>query len=80
MPRVREPQVISTDQAVQFGAVRRTHFHIARPANDNHSAHALWRRFVAAGMAVLFAASIILVGLVCIAHADEALTPFIIGN
>jgi len=31
-------------------------------------------------MAVLFAVSLILVGLVCIARADEALSPFIIGN
>jgi len=81
MPRVREPDVISgsSDQTAQFGAVRRTPFRIARAANDNHPTHSLWRRFVAGGMAVLFAASLILVGLVCIARAEE-IAPFIIGN
>ncbi len=81
MPRVREPQVMSGsgDQTAQFGAVRRAPFRVTRAANDNHPTHALWRRFVAGGMAVLFAASLILVGLVCIARADEA-APFITGN
>ena len=81
MPRVREPDVISrsTDQAAQFGAVRRAPFRIARAANDNHPTHALWRRVVAGSMAALFAASLILVGLVCIARADEAAS-FITGN
>jgi hypothetical protein len=80
MPRVREPQVTgSGDQPAQFGAVRRAPFRIARAANDNHPTHALWRRVVAGSMAALFAASLILVGLVCIARADGA-APFIIGN
>jgi hypothetical protein len=82
MARVREPQMMSgsSDQTAQFGTVRRTHFRIARAANDNHTTHALWRRFVAGVMVVLFAASLILVGLACIARANEALAPFIIGN
>jgi len=82
MPRVREPQLMSGtgDQTAKFGAVRRASFRVTRAANDNHPTHALWRRFVAGGMAVLFAVSLILVGLVCIARADEALSPFIIGN
>jgi hypothetical protein len=82
MPRVGEPHVksASSDQTALVGGVRRTHLRIARAANDNHSIHTPWRRFVAAGMAVLFAASIILVGLVCIARAGELLAPFIIGN
>ena len=81
MARVREPQVMSGsgDETAQFGAVRRSSFRIARAANDNHPTHALWRRVVAGGMAALFAASLILVGLVCIARA-EALSPFIIEN
>ena len=64
-----------------FDAFRRQHANVAhsgvpdvqlrvdRIANDNHSIHAPWRRFVAASMAVLFAASLILVGLACIANA-----------
>jgi hypothetical protein len=44
---------------------------IAAAANDNHRTHAPWRRFVAASMAALFAASLILVGMVCIARAGE---------
>ena len=79
MPRVREPLVMSASDSgpAQLGAVRS--LRVARAANDNHSIHAPWRRFVAASTAMLFAASIILVGLVCIARADEALAPFI-GN
>jgi hypothetical protein len=82
MPRVGEPHVMSpsSPETAQVGAVRRTHFPIARAANDNHRIHAPWRRLVAASMAVLFAASIILVGLVCIARADEPLSLFIVSN
>ena len=81
MPRVGEPQVrsASSDQTALVGGVRKTHFRAARAANDNHSIHTPWRRFVAAGMAALFATSIILVGLVCIARAGEPLA-LIIGN
>jgi hypothetical protein len=80
MRRTGEPHVISAPgtQQPQIAAVRRIH-RVARAANDNHPIHAPWRRFVAASTAVLFAASIILVGLVCIARA-EALAPYIIGN
>jgi carboxymethylenebutenolidase len=53
------------------GCIQRVHPHKAPAANDNHRTHAPWRRFVAASMAVLFAASAILVGLVCIARAGE---------
>ena len=76
MPGVGEPHVMSASSARAAGApaVQRTHFRIARAANDNHRTHAPWRRFVAASMAVLFATSLILVGLVCIGRAD------IIGN
>jgi hypothetical protein len=58
----------------QIAAVRTTRVRVARAANDNHSIHTTWRRIVAASMAALFAASLILVGLVCIGRAD------IIGN
>jgi len=73
MPSAGEPHVIpvSRAQAVGPGAIRRTPVRIARAANDNHRTHAPWRRFVAASMAALFAASLILVGLVCIANAGE---------
>ena len=40
-------------------------------ANDNHRTHSTWRRVVAGGMAALFAASLILVGLVCVTRAAE---------
>ena len=82
MPKVREPHMITglNDRTAQSGAVRRNHVRMARAANDNHPTHALWRRLVAGSMAVLFAASLILVGLVCIARADEALALFIVGN
>jgi carboxymethylenebutenolidase len=46
--------------------------HKVRPANDNHRTHAPWRRVVAGGVAALFAASAILVGLVCIAKAAQS--------
>ena len=77
-----EPQVTSAVDAEAVGpvVVRRTRMRIARAANDNHRTHAPWRRFVAASMAALFAASLILVGLVCIARADEGLASFVIGN
>jgi len=81
MSQVREPQVMSGsgDQTAQFTAVRRVPFRVARAANDNRPTHSLWRRVVAGSMAALFAASLILVGLVCIARA-EALAPFLMGN
>ena len=81
MPPVGDPQGMSASggRAAHISAVPRAYVRTARAANDNQSIHATWRRFVAAGMAVLFAASLILVGLVCIARAGE-LTPFIIGN
>lgn len=44
-------------------------------ANAIPQAHAPWRRVVAAGIAVLFAASIVLIGLICTtgkAAADDA--------
>jgi len=53
---------------------------MARAANDNHRIHAPWRRFVAASMAALFAASLILVGLVCIAQAGERLPSFVTSH
>ena len=76
MPRVGKPHVMSASGASTPGIARMTSVRVARAANDNHSIHAPWRRVVAASMAVLFAASLILVGLVCIANA----TTFIIGN
>lgn len=56
-------------------AVRGSQLRVGRAANDNHRTHAAWRRFVAASMAALFAASLILVGLVCIANAGEPSAP-----
>jgi hypothetical protein len=81
MPPVGDPQGMSASGArtAHISAVPRTYVRTARAANDNHPIHATWRRFVAAGMAVMFAASLILVGLVCIARAGE-LAPFIIAN
>ena len=78
MPSAGEPHVMPVSQARAAGpgAIRRTPARIARAANDNHRTHAPWRRFVAASMAALFAASLILVGLVCIANAGEPLAPF----
>jgi len=63
----------------QVGPLRSARVRVARAANDNHPIHATWRRVVAASMATLFAASLILVGLVCIARAGE-LGPLIIGH
>lgn len=76
MPPVGEPHVRPAPGADAAGtlAARRTHVRIARAANDNHRTHAPWRRFVAASMAALFAASLVLVGLVCIANAAEPVT------
>ena len=77
MPPVGDPHVVSASGGPTARIATRVR--VARAANDNHSTHATWRRFVAASMAVLFAASLILVGLVCIARAGE-FAPFIIGN
>jgi hypothetical protein len=76
MPPVGEPHVSPAPGGDAAGplAARRTHVRIARAANDNHRTHAPWRRFVAASMAALFAASLVLVGLVCIANAAEPVT------
>ncbi len=41
------------------------------PANDNVPTHALWRKIVAASIGTLFAIALVLVGLVCTAHAAE---------
>jgi hypothetical protein len=80
MPPVGDPQGMSASgRAAHISAVPRSYVRTARAANDNHSVHATWRRFVAAGMTVLFAASLILVGLVCIARAGE-FAPLIIAN
>ena len=62
---------VSSAETVSRTVVRRAPIRIVRAANDNHRTHAPWRRFVAASMAALFAASLILVGLVCIAQAGE---------
>jgi len=79
MRPVGEPHLSSASSAEAAGpiAVRRTQVRIARAANDNHRTHAPWRRLVAASMAALFAASLILVGLACIANAGEPLATFI---
>ena len=77
MPPVGDPHVVSASGGRTAQITARVR--VSRAANDNHPTHAIWRRFVAASMAVLFAASLILVGLACIARADE-LAPFIIGN
>jgi hypothetical protein len=53
---------------------------VARAANDNHRTHSAWRRFVAGGMAALFAASLILVGLACVAHAESIAQTFASKN
>ena len=76
MPPVGDPHIVSASggRTAQIGPLRTTRVRIARAANDNHSTYATWRRVVAASMAALFAASLILVGLVCIGRAD------IIGN
>ena len=81
MPSAGEPHVkpVSPAQAAS-GAMQRTPVRIARAANDNHRTHAPWRRFVAASMAALFAASLILVGLVCIANAGEPSASFTASN
>ena len=80
MVPVGEPMSGSVGRTGQISVAHRTRVRAARAANDNQPIHAAWRRVVAAGMAVLFAASLILVGLVCIARADETVGPFIIGN
>jgi hypothetical protein len=71
MARVREPHAMSalSPKAFAPGALRRMPARI--PANDNERTHSPWRRLFAASTAALFAASLILVGLVCIARADD---------
>jgi hypothetical protein len=78
MRTVGEPHLsrASSDEAAGSIAVRKAPFRTVRAANDNHRTHAPWRRFVAAGMAALFAASLILVGLACIANAGEPIATF----
>jgi len=82
MRSIGEPHVMpaSGSEVAGASAVRRAHVRIAQAANDNHRTHAPWRRFVAASMAALFAASLVLVGLICIARADERLASFFIAN
>jgi hypothetical protein len=73
MRPVGEPQgrpALDTETAGPI-AVRGSRLRVARAANDNHRTHAPWRRFVAASMAALFAASLILIGLACIANTGE---------
>ena len=53
---------------------------VTRAANDNQRTHSAWRRVVAGSMAVLFAASLILVGLACIAHATTLSQSFASKN
>jgi hypothetical protein len=68
MARVREPHAMSAlnPKTSAPGALRKMPLRVTA-ANDNERTHAGWRRFVAA----MFAASLILVGLVCIARADD---------
>jgi hypothetical protein len=82
MPSAGEPDAMpeATAETAGSGAVRRMPIRIARAANDNHRLHAPWRRLVAASMAALFAASLILVGLVCIANAGVPLPPVTASN
>jgi hypothetical protein len=77
MARVREPDAMSALSAKAFapGALRKMPLRV-RPANDNERTHSPWRRLFAASTAALFAASLILVGLVCIARADDG-APFV---
>ena len=79
MPSAGEPHVkpVSPARVSGPGTLRGTPVRVARAANDNHRTHAPWRRFVAASMAALFAASLILVGLVCIANAGELLATIV---
>src|SRR5262245_41371605 len=73
------PQVMSGTDTEASSTPRRMPLRLTRAANDNHRTHAPWRRLVAASMAAIFAASLILVGLACIARA-EPLASFTIGN
>ena len=79
MPSAGEPHVkpVSPARVSGPGTLRGTPVRVARAANDNHRTHAPWRRFVAASMAALFAASLILVGLVCIANSGELLATIV---
>ena len=72
MARVREPHAMSAlnPKTSAPGALRKMPLRVTA-ANDNERTHAGWRHFVAASTAALFAASLILVGLVCIARADD---------
>jgi hypothetical protein len=67
-----DPHLTSSERT---GSVRAANPPIRRTAsiaaNDNHRIHSKWRRVVAGGMAALFAASLILVGLVCVTRAAE---------
>jgi carboxymethylenebutenolidase len=72
MPRVDQTQMTSASGVETTGCVQRMHVRKALAANDNHRTHAPWRRFVAASMAALFAASAVLVGLICLAQAAQS--------
>ena len=82
MSSAGDPHVTAASQAQASGpaSTRGIPVRVARAANDNHRTHAPWRRFVAATMAALFAASLILVGLACIATEGEPQTPFTASN
>ncbi len=73
MRPAEDPHLISSESARpgRLGADSRLRMGVSRAANDNQRTHAVWRRFVAAGMAALFAASLVLVGLICVARAAE---------
>jgi hypothetical protein len=68
-----DPHLISSESTRPGWQVAdsRLRVRVARAANDNQRTHTAWRRFVAAGMAALFAASLVLVGLICVARAAE---------
>jgi len=56
-----DPHLISSESAGPGWQVAdsRLRIRVSRAANDNHRTHATWRRFVAVGMAALFAASLL---------------------
>ena len=66
-----DPHLTSSERIRSARANPPIRLSAAPAANDNCRTHSAWRRIVAGGMAALFAASLILVGLVCVTRAAE---------
>jgi hypothetical protein len=65
------PAIVVRERVTSISARASVGAEDADAANDNVPTHALWRKVVAAGIGVLFAVALVLIGLVCTTHAAE---------